>query len=432
MRHSERKNALSLSSEVLAGSESGEKGHHERLSRYAKAKTHQLNVLDYILTSEPDLAREARQMEGCSHTLIFRHWYTVNKYRLIGGCTCKKHLLCAMCALRRSAKTVKEVEKKIKTVLSENPHLVPVLITMTIRNGESLNERYKHITKSKKTLLHSRRNALHGERRKTKSVTSLIHGSVGSYEFKQGQGGHGWHPHSHEIALLDPAVEFQNIVLKGKEVSCPVMFQQALSQEWLKITSDSFVVDVRRIEACEGKTYDESLLKAICEASKYALKLNDMEIPDQIHAYKVLRCRRLTFSYGSLWGIKVPDDMNDDIESELELLPYVDLVYQFYSGQYSQTDVTDLGDLKKVLKVEKRSSRLSSTIAVIADKAYSVDQVTEWVKKENPTCASARRFTDEELLYRKACREKETLDEIISLNRFHGHTLNVIDPDLNF
>jgi hypothetical protein len=338
-----QKNALGLSDEVLAtGSDKQE--HEKKLSRYAKAKQHQLSVAEYILQREPSLSKELSALQDCSNTLIFRHWYTVNQFRLIGGCTCKKHLLCAMCALRRSAKTVREVEKKMLAVMAENPDLVPVLITMTVKNNISLKERYEHITGAKTKLLHARRNGIHRTSLKNRSVTRFIHGSFGSYEFIKGSGGHGWHPHSHEIALLDPSVKFQKIVKKGEEVDCPVEFEQELQQEWLQITQDSFVVDVRKVSHTSDQKDDNSLLKAICEASKYALKLNDIEHADQIHAYKVLRGRRLTFTYGSLWGIKIPDDLHDTIEKELELLPYVDLLYSFYSGEYNLTDITDTGD----------------------------------------------------------------------------------------
>jgi hypothetical protein len=364
---SENKNALELSDEVCETDSDEKQGHNEKLSRYGKAKQHQTSVADYILQHEPTLGKELAALQDCSNTLIFRHWYTVNKYRLIGGCSCKKHLLCAMCALRRSAKTVKEVEKKVLSVLAENPGLVPVLITMTVKNSESLKERYEHITGSKTKLLHNRRNALNPKRLKTLSITRFIHGSFGSYEFKKGAGGHGWHPHSHEIALVEPVVKFKKVVKKGKEVECPIEFEAALGKEWLKITSDSFVVDVRKINLTEGPTGQNSLVKAICEASKYALKLNDIEHVDQIHAYKVLRGRRLTFTYGSLWGIKIPDDLNDTIEDELQLLPYVDLLYSFYSGSYLLQEVTDTKDtlfnskgIKKPRKSEISHDRLAS------------------------------------------------------------------------
>lgn len=369
----EKKNALNLDSEVLANETNGEKEHLERLGRYAQAKQHQVNVADYILQHEPKMTRELSVLEECSKTLIFRHWHTVGVYRLIGGCTCKKHLLCAMCALRRSAKMVMQIHQKIKTVLAENPDLVPVLLTLTVKNEDDLAERYIHITGAKKKLLHARRNAKTGgsNRTKNKSVMRYIHGSVGSYEFKRGQGGHGWHPHSHEIALLSPGLEYTKVTVKGKEVESPLEFQAELSREWLKLTSDSFVVDVRKLQADN----DEELIKGICEASKYALKMNSMEVEDQIAAYKILKGRRLTFSYGSLWGIKVPDDMADTIEDELKLLPYVDLVYGFYKGEYRHTSTSDFGDLFAPTKQKEEVHRRQ-----VVDLKYS-EQVAEYVSK---------------------------------------------------
>lgn len=377
----QNKNALELSDEVLANGSDSKQGHEKKLSRYAKAKQHQVSVAEYILQHETSLNKELVALQDCSNTLIFRHWYTVHQYRLIGGCTCKKHLLCAMCALRRSAKTVKEVEKKILAVMAEHPDLVPVLITFTIVNGESLDERYTHITSSKTKLLQSRRDSIAAEKKrlKTKSVTRFIHGSFGSYEFKKGAGGYGWHPHSHEIALLLPSVKFQKVIKKGKEVECPIEFEQALQQEWLNITGDSWSVDVRKVSTIETPESENGLLKAICEASKYALKLNDIENEDQVHAYKVLRGRRLTFTYGSLWGIKIPDDLNDTIEDELKLLPYVDLVYSFYSGNYNLSDVTDTGDTLFSPRVNKEKSK-ESNHGRLANRIKYAAMVKEYVE----------------------------------------------------
>lgn len=411
----EKKNALELSDEVLANGSDEKQGHEKKLSRYAKAKQHQVGVADYILQHEPTLNKELVALQDCSNTLIFRHWYTVGQYRLIGGCTCKKHLLCAMCALRRSAKTVREVEKKILSIMADNPHLVPVLITMTIRNGDSLKERYEHITGSKKSLLQSRRTSKKS-RVKNKSVTRLIHGSFGSYEFKKGSGGYGWHPHSHEIALLDPSVDFQKMIKKGKEVDCPVEFEKDLQEEWLKITQDSFVVDVRRVSNTKDTEDENGLLKAICESCKYSLKLNDIEHVDQIHAYKVLRGRRLTFTYGSLWGIKIPDDLNDTIEKELELLPYVDLLYSFYSGGYNLTDITDTGDTllgRKSLEPKKKVSphtRLASSMKYAKEvkEYYECDDIESALNSEKEADLAHR--DDEYIL--SAHRNKQFVNDM--------------------
>jgi len=101
----QKRKAPELHSEVLAGSDA-EQEHKERLRKYAGAKKHSVAVASYIVANEPLLYKEAELLAACSSWLIFRFFYLAGKYRMIGGCTCKKHLLCAMCALRRSAKTV--------------------------------------------------------------------------------------------------------------------------------------------------------------------------------------------------------------------------------------------------------------------------------------------------------------------------------------
>ena len=153
------------------------------------------------------------------------------------------------------------------------------------------------------------------------------------------------------------------------------------------MTGDSFIVDVRRIDTKD----EESFLKAICEAFKYALKFNALEIPDQVHAYKILKGRRLTFSYGILWGVKVPDEATDTIEDELKLLPYVDLVYHFLkndkSGSYILADITDLGELEHKQDQEKKEDRKKAQATfghIFANgDLLSEDYMTEWIE-DNP------------------------------------------------
>jgi hypothetical protein len=70
-----------------------------------------------------------------------------------------------------------------------------------------------------------------------------------------------------------------------------------------------------------------------------------MEIADQVHAYKILRGRRLVRAFGSLRGVVVPEDLHESIEDELKLKPYMDLVYEYSKGKgYFLKEVTDTGD----------------------------------------------------------------------------------------
>ena len=48
-------------------------------------------------------------------------------------------------------------------------------------------------------------------------------------------------------------------------------------------------------------------------------------------AFKVLKGKRLTGSFGLLWGVKIPDTMTDDMpEGDL---PYLEMLYKFVYGK---------------------------------------------------------------------------------------------------
>jgi len=163
---------LSGSSNILQDETTPGEVLENRLERYAKAKKRSESVLKYIIhlmdnypqAEKPDfnrseyreLQRISRQLKECGAFLLFRHYFTVGQHRLIGGCTCKRHLLCMLCAVRRAAKQLQAYLRKVEQVLSENQKLV--LITLTVKNGDDLLERYKHLTKSLRVLTDYRKN----------------------------------------------------------------------------------------------------------------------------------------------------------------------------------------------------------------------------------------------------------------------------------
>ena len=313
-----------LLSEVLAGSET-EEGFKETLRGCSSAKTHTNSIADHMIDHEPTLFKVAEALRACSNWLVFRHFYLAKKYRLIGGCTCKKHLVCAMCAWRRSAKTVMAYSAKINMVMTENIDLVPVLLTLTIKNGSDLAERFAHLDSAITRMIRNRSLALNGNRHKT--VFRLIHGGAGSFEVKRGSGLGLWHPHFHMYALVPAGTDLLEM-------------EWNMSEEWRKLTKDSHNVNVTEIVTSS----EEKRMGAVCEVFRYALKFGEMEIVDQVAAFMVLQSKKLVRNFGSL-RCKVPDDLNDTIEDELRLQPYIDLVYEYSKKKgFFLSDVTDTGD----------------------------------------------------------------------------------------
>ena len=119
-----------------------------------------------------------------------------------------------------------------------------------------------------------------------------------------------WHPHIHMFALVDQWID-----------------QQEFSEYWHSITGDSMVVDVRRAKE-KGHGYS----KAAAEVCKYALKFGDLSVEKTWEAFKVLKGKRLTGSFGLLWGVKVPETMTDDMPDD-KTLPYMEMLYKFVYGK---------------------------------------------------------------------------------------------------
>lgn len=312
-----------LSSDALAGELGKGSGiFHlpKRVERYGSAKSRQVEILKHVdefVQGNSDVARCLNlinlqgRIASCGNYLSFNHYYTVDDVRLSKASFCKTHLLCPLCAIRRGAKQVQAYLEKFEFLREQNSNLRPYLLTLTVKNGQDLEERFEHLTKSVRKLFKRRRDAIDG---KGSSELLKALGGVFSYELTLSE--HGWHPHVHMVILCDK--------------DDPILFDQAkpkdteLSKEWLGITKDSFIVDVRPIEGDPAEGF--------IEVFKYALKFSDLSPQENLSAFLTLKGRRLTGSFGLFWGVKVPDSMDDDL---LDELPYIELFYRYTKSGYS-------------------------------------------------------------------------------------------------
>ena len=277
-----------------------------RLNRYGKAKNGALDVADYMESLPEGEARylpfrkTAQRLRQCGDYLVFRHYYTVDRVRLHGANLCGKHLLCCLCAIRRGAKYLKAYLVRFEVLLQQNPNLKAYLVTLTVKDGPDLAERYKHLHDSQRELW----------KRKSRGRGSCLDGvsaAVWSYEVKTGAGSGLWHPHLHMIALAE---------------SPPDVVQ--LAAEWQNITGDSFIVDVRPIS-------QEDPASGFIEVFKYAVKFSEQEPSETVHAWATLAGKRLIGSAGLFRGVEVPESLLDD-PADFEDLPYVTLFYRYLRG----------------------------------------------------------------------------------------------------
>lgn len=295
--------ASDLGREVQEGFQTNQLG--KRLERYGKARSNALQFRDFLRSQ--DEHKLADLLGDCGNYAVFRDYFTIGQTRLAKFCTCKKHLICPLCAIRRGAKALRVYLGRVEALNASDALLRPYMVTLTVKNGHDLRERFEHLA-NKLRQYHKRRKGKGqaGEVRKAAA-------GVWSYEFTNR--GNGWHPHVHAIWLCREA---------------PDPFK--LSEEWRQITGDSYIVDVRPIDLADP-------VGGFCEVFKYAVKFSDLADDQRLHAYKRLKGKRLLDSFGELRGLDVEPSDADDL---LEELPYIERFFYFVRGRGYVEDLDTL------------------------------------------------------------------------------------------
>jgi hypothetical protein len=275
-----------------------------KLHRYGiarqRAKSMEIHLRDTVCTGEA--SRCAEKLSNCGEWLVLRHYFTVDQLRLVAGNFCQLTKLCPLCAIRRGARNLGVYLDRYNYVTAQNPSLKPHLVTLTVRNGPDLKERYLHLTKALRKAVNARRQSRTGNGRGASEFSKMA-GGVGSIEITNT--GNGWHPHAHIVGLFESDPD-----------------QEKVSQEWFKRTGDSYITDVRPVDQLDPTG-------AFCEVFKYAMKFQDMSLDHNWRAHLDLKRTRLLLSFGLFYGVKVPVSLTDQ---PLEDLPYVDLFFRYLAG----------------------------------------------------------------------------------------------------
>jgi hypothetical protein len=186
------------------------------------------------------------------------------------------------------------------------------MITLTVKNGDDLKERFNHLQSSVQRVFKRRRDWLDKGRGLTE--WRKVHGYVGTYEVTKDNGygdvkETGWHPHAHIMVMHTENFDYN-----------------ALRTEWKEITGDSHVLNVAAAQHPDQPELD------FLEVFKYAVKFSDLTPADNLKAFLVLRRHRLLFSGGAFRGVEVPENLEDE---QLDNLPYIELMYRYAFGSYS-------------------------------------------------------------------------------------------------
>lgn len=295
---------------------STEDTHNDQIERYGKARSKALRVSRYLATylhlySKKDQIRLAKQREKlkyCGNTLIYGHYYTIDKFRLVEAYFCGNKWLDPLCGLRWASKMVSEYIGKHEQIMAENPSLKVCMLTLTVRNGERLGATFKKLEDGLRRMSYAMRNA---KSKGYKSEFGKIKGMLGAIEVQKTVKGK-WHPHFHAIVLLEDYID-----------------QAKLSEEWKKKTGDSFITHIQEV----GGGID-----TFCEVISYSLKFSTMKPSDTVEAYLKLSGKQCLRSYGLYQGVKEPEKLTDE---PIDNLPYTRIVYRYIykSETYTVTEV---------------------------------------------------------------------------------------------
>ena len=303
----------------------------DRISKLGDRRKDTRNFLYWFkhqdTTNRPDLAKAQAKLSGCGNWLAFNHYYTVDQIRLSACHTCDIPLLCSFCGSRRGSKYLQAYLGKFQTLMAqpENRHLQAVMFNLTTKNGDDLEERFKHFMKSLRKLLMRRRDAKRG-----KTITELSKAVAGVYSVETTNKGKGWHVHMHAIVLLDELLDLKE-----------------LSREWEGVTGDgSKIVFATRL-GYGADMFDQEgnisakVVESFAEVFKYAVKFSDLDHGDRLHAWEVMRGKRLIGSWGKFRGVEVPPGTLDDL---LDDLPYMQLIYRFAGKAYSLARIREFNE----------------------------------------------------------------------------------------
>jgi hypothetical protein len=254
------------------------------LNRLTYHKVRQGPLLDHLERVDPKLAV---QVAGCGSWLHVREWELSGETRLRNANFCKRFLICPCCAARRASKLCTAYENKVNVVQDMTPGLIPIMITLTIKNRSNLGEALQHLKASWSRMMAAKRKGASASGRHEAIEWNKVHGSIRAIEVTRNEKEGEWHPHIHVFALVSEYIS-----------------QAHLSSEWERFTGDSYIVDVRK---CKN-----GILAGLIEVLKYVSKPSELS-PALLHElFETAKGSRFVDPQGCMRGVPEPVIEQDD------------------------------------------------------------------------------------------------------------------------
>ena len=227
--------------------------------------------------------KKANRVWWCGSALAFLKNLETGEKKLYSADFCKERL-CPMCQWRKSLKVFHQVSKVMDKVQIEHQNLVPLFLTLTLRNcsGADLSDTLDTIFKGW-TLLWKQR-----------KIERIGKGWFRALEVTYNKEQDTFHPHLHAIVFVEKGYFKKNNKDYMQTIDWVQMWRKALKLDYDPIC------DIRKVKGGKEKH------KAVAEVAKYTLKdsdfvFDDTDLTDRLVSVLngSLKGRRL-FAFGGL------------------------------------------------------------------------------------------------------------------------------------
>lgn len=327
---------------------------HEKIertiNRFKASKDKTSTLLLHLEKHAPRIVKPTVQeaVNSCGSWLEFRHYLQSDKTKLHNANFCKQDKLCPACAMRRASKQV----QKVHQYLQANPDLLKkhwyyIVLPVQHTKEEDFSTVYNRLRSALDKLKKNLQNKRIGQKNK-KSFFTQFEGVLYSIEVTKTK--NGWNIHANLMALSSSKIE--GIYKKGK-----TYVHDGIMQDWAKYTdNNSYVHSINELDM----STDETLIKNLLEVFKYSLKFQDLSPDDLIEVYKSTYRKRLLGGFGSLYGLKIDVQFQDEAIDE----EYLEIIYRYnyncrnyyrYRTQLKESDFSS--SVRKVEANEEETKR---------------------------------------------------------------------------
>ena len=287
-----------------------------------------------------------KRLSDCGSYLTFRWYHKKDETKLHNANFCKADKLCPACAVRRAYKQQQRFMKAWQVspqLSSKNWYYIVIPVPHT--KDEDIEVVYRKVDKVRKAITQAIRDSKKG---KKAGIWGRFHGGMGSIEVTKTR--NGWNVHLNLLICSDYEIDIKPIKNRRGQIS----WQNSQIVEFLERAVGGKMHNITRIDTSS----DEALKSNLVEVLKYALKFSSLDTMDLIEVYMKFYRKKLFFSFGNLWGLKLDDvglDGDEVVDDE-----FIEVIYRRVSGYYEKVEEREkkVEDVRKSFNIEKKSITL--------------------------------------------------------------------------